>query len=107
MTARRSLIPTNAPTISPKPLMLTTASQICYQCETVSQWRGVCGGYVLDSKRRNSAGSSVGGSGSAIAHERKALATMGRRGDQKAATALENGSQQGLCTRDEERRRVC
>lgn len=64
-------------------------------------------GYVLGSKRRNSAGSSVGGSGSATAHERKALATMGRRGDQKAAIALENGSQRGLCTRDEERRRVC
>ena len=37
-------------------------------------------GYVLDSKRRNSAGSSVGGSGSAIAHERN---SAGHHGTQR------------------------
>ena len=42
-------------------------------------------GYVLGSKRRTSTGTPLGGAGSATARERKALATMGRRGGQKAA----------------------
>lgn len=42
-------------------------------------------GYVLGSKRFNGSGTSLGGAGSATARERKALATMGRRGGQKAA----------------------
>src|SRR5699024_3302091 len=42
-------------------------------------------GYVLGSKRRTNTGTSLGGAGSATARERKALATMGRRGGQKAA----------------------
>ena len=46
-------------------------------------------GYVLGSKRRTSTGPSLGGAGSATARERKALATMGRRGGQKAAQRWE------------------
>ena len=42
-------------------------------------------GYVLGNKRSNGSGTSLGGAGSATARERKALATMGRRGGQKAA----------------------
>lgn len=42
-------------------------------------------GYVLSGKRRTGTGTSLGGAGSATARERKALATMGRRGGQKAA----------------------
>lgn len=42
-------------------------------------------GYVLGNKRRTSTGTPLGGAGSATARERKALATMGRRGGQKAA----------------------
>ncbi len=42
-------------------------------------------GYVLGNKRPNGSGTSLGGAGSATARERKALATMGRRGGQKAA----------------------
>ena len=42
-------------------------------------------GYVLSGKRRTGSGTSLGGAGSATARERKALATMGRRGGQKAA----------------------
>ena len=42
-------------------------------------------GYVLSGKRRTGTGPSLGGAGSATARERKALATMGRKGGQKAA----------------------
>ncbi|SCX24511.1 Replicase family protein [Corynebacterium jeikeium] len=42
-------------------------------------------GYVLGNKRPNGSGTSLGGAGSATARERKALATMGRKGGQKAA----------------------
>ena len=42
-------------------------------------------GYVLGNKRRTGTGTPLGGAGSATARERKALATMGRRGGQKAA----------------------
>ena len=42
-------------------------------------------GYVLGSKRRTRTGRPLGGAGSATSRERKALATMGRRGGQKAA----------------------
>ena len=42
-------------------------------------------GYVLSGKHRTGTGTSLGGAGSATAHERKTLATMGRRGGQKAA----------------------
>ena len=42
-------------------------------------------GYVLGNKRSSSSGTSIGGAGSATARERKALATMGRKGGQKAA----------------------
>ena len=42
-------------------------------------------GYVLGNKRSSSSGTSVGGAGSATARERKALATMGRKGGQKAS----------------------
>lgn len=42
-------------------------------------------GYVLGNKRSSSSGTSVGGTGSVTARERKALATMGRKGGQKAA----------------------
>ena len=42
-------------------------------------------GYVLGNKRRTSTGTPLGGVGSATARERKALATMGRRGGQEAA----------------------
>ena len=42
-------------------------------------------GYVLGNKRSNGSGTSLGGAGSATARERKALATMGRKGGQKAA----------------------
>lgn len=42
-------------------------------------------GYVFGNKRSRSSGTSVGGAGSATARERKALATMGRKGGQKAS----------------------
>ena len=42
-------------------------------------------GYVLSGKRRTGTGTSLGGAGSATTRERKALATMGRKGGQKAA----------------------
>ena len=42
-------------------------------------------GYVLSGKRRTGTGPSLGGAGSATARERKALATMGRKGGRKAA----------------------
>ena len=42
-------------------------------------------GYVLSGKHRTGTGTPLGGAGSATARERKALATMGRRGGQKAA----------------------
>ena len=47
-------------------------------------------GYVLGNKRRTSTGTPLGGSGSATARERKALATMGRKGGQKAAQRWQN-----------------
>ena len=42
-------------------------------------------GYVLGNKRSSSSGTSIGGAGSATARERKASATMGHKGGQKAA----------------------
>ena len=42
-------------------------------------------GYVLGNKRSSSSGTPLGGAGSATARERKALATMGRKGGQKAS----------------------
>ena len=42
-------------------------------------------GYVISGKHRTGTGTPLGGAGSATARERKALATMGRRGGQKAA----------------------
>ena len=42
-------------------------------------------GSVLGNKRSSSSGTAVGGTGSVTARERKALATMGRKGGQKAA----------------------
>ena len=49
-------------------------------------------GYVLSGKRRTGTGTSLGGAGSATARERKALATMGRKGGQKAAQRWQDRS---------------
>lgn len=49
-------------------------------------------GYVLSGKRRTGTGPSLGGAGSATARERKALATMGRKGGRKAAQRWQDRS---------------